>query len=188
MKNRSVTFRLNTLYYDSLHEGDEGELLTTPWLGIYYSAEDAAADAEGLDIVETLDGYGDLWFFASDGSPLSAEFSKAPHFNDDNTYFPGTYSLKRGTGSDDLLRSLTKLIAKNRSPHTQIIVDIAESDETANRFGWANTQTMAQGVTHALQILPPDMLKRVVFARYPHVDELYPSIPDALAGKSSEAT
>ncbi len=187
MKTRSVTFRLRTLYYDSPHESDDGEVLTTPWLEVYYSAEDAAADNEGLSIVETLDGYGDLWFFAADGSPLRAEFSKPPHFNDNNTYFPGAYSLKRGAG-DDLLRSLAKLIAKNRSPHSQIIVDIAATDETANRFGWADAQTMAHGVTHALQILPPDMLKRVVFARYPNLDELYPNIPDALAGKTPEAT
>jgi hypothetical protein len=183
MKNQSVTFSLDIGFFDSCHEDDAGEVLETPLLGVYYSADDAASDRIGLEIVE-----GDLWFFACDGSPLGADFSKEPHFNDNNTFFPGTYSLKRGAGSDGLVRSLAKLVDQNRSPHTQIIVWIATCDETGNRFGWSNIQVMAEGVTRALQVLPPDMLRRVVFATLPHFDKLYPSISDALAGKSSEAT
>lgn len=183
MKNQSVTFSLDIRPFDSCDEHDAGEVLETPLLGVYYSADEAAADRIGLEIVE-----GDLWFFACDGSPLAAEFSKEPYFNNDNTFFPGTYSLKRGASGDGLVRFLAKLVDQNRSPHTQIIVWIATRDETANRFGWSNIQTMAEGVTHALQILPPDMLRRVVFGTVPCGDELYSSISDALAGKSSEAT
>ena len=163
MEKASVTFTLDTRWSDSVDEADAGEVLATPDLHVYCSPADAAADREGLDIVETLEGYGDLWFFASDGSPLKAHFSKEPYINfEKNTYFPGIYSLEPGAG-ENLQDALTSLIAKNRSPHTQIIVGLAANNEVAKQFGWSDTEAMKEGTERALQILPPDMATRVVF-------------------------
>jgi hypothetical protein len=93
MKELSVTFSLDIRPFDARHVDDEGVVLETPMLGIYYSADAAAADREGLEIVETLDGSGDLWFFASDGSPLAADFSKEHVFS--GHVFTKTRSCRR---------------------------------------------------------------------------------------------
>ena len=160
MANASVTFALEIGYYDSVAEADAGKevVLATPRLEVFSSASIAAAEREGLDIVE-----GDLWFFAFDGSPLKACFSKEPYVDTDkNTYFPGVYSLQPGCG-EKLQEVIAKLIAKNPSPHTQIIVRVPATNESARGYGWSDIKSMKDGIEHALKILPSDMAKRIVF-------------------------
>ena len=159
MTNASV-FGLEIGYYDSVAEADAGKevVLATPRLEIFFSASIAAAKKEGSDIVE-----GDLWFFASDGSPLKACFSKKPYINfDRNRYFPGEYSLQPGYG-EKLQDVIAKLIAKNPSPHTQIVVRVPATNESAQEYGWPDIKAMKDGVEHALKILPSEMAKRIVF-------------------------
>jgi hypothetical protein len=158
--NASITFSLEIGYYDSLAEADAGKevVLPTPRLEVFFSAGIAATYREGLDIVE-----GDLWFFAFDGSPLEACFSKEPYVDTDRKkYFPGVYSLRPGTG-DKLQDVIAKLIAGNPSPHTQIVVCIPATNESAHEHGWSDMKAMKDGVEQALKILPPDLAKRVVF-------------------------
>lgn len=160
MTNTSVTFGLEIGYYDSAVEGEAGKevVLATPRLEVFFSGSIAAAKREGLDVVE-----GDLWFFAFDGSPLEARFSKEPYVDAErNRYFPGVYSLQPGCG-EKLQDVIAKLISKNPSPHTQIIVDLPATNESAQGYGWSDIKAMKNGIEHALKILPPDMAKRVVF-------------------------
>jgi hypothetical protein len=158
--NASVTFGLEIDSYDSVAEADAGKeiVLPTPQLEVFFSASIAAANKEGLNIVE-----GDLWFFAFDGSPLKACFSKEPYVDTDRRkYFPGVYSLQPGFG-EKLQEVIAKLIAKNPSPHTQIIVRVPATNESAQRYGWSDIKAMKDGIGHALKILPSDMAKRIVF-------------------------
>ena len=160
MTNASVTFGLEIGYYDSVAEADAGKdvVLATPQLEIFFSVGNAAAKKEGLCIAE-----GDLWFFAFDGSPLKACFSKEPYVDTDRKkYFPGIYSLQPGLG-EKLQDVIAKLIAKNPSPHTRIVVRVPTTDESAQGYGWSGIKAMKEGVEHALTILPSDMAKRVVF-------------------------
>lgn len=147
-------------YYDSVAEVDAGKevVLSTPQLEVFFSASTAAAKKEGLNIVE-----GDLLFFAFDGSPLKACFSKEPYVDTDKgKYFPGVYSLQPGCG-EKLQEVIAKLIAKNSSPHTRIIVRVPATNESARRYGWSDIKAMKDGIEHALKILPSDMAKRIVF-------------------------
>jgi len=158
--NASVTFGLEIGYYDSVAEADAGRevVLATPQLDVFFSASIAAAKKEGLNIVE-----GDLWFFAFDGSPLKACFSKEPYVDTDrNKYFPGVYSLQPGRG-EKLQDVIAKLIAKNPSPHTRIVVRVPATNESARGYGWSDIKAMKDGIEHALKILPSDMAKRIVF-------------------------
>jgi hypothetical protein len=158
--NPSCTFALEIGYYESLAEADAGKevLLATPRLEVFSSVSIAAAKKEGLNIVE-----GDLWFFASDGSPLKACFSKEPWLDTKiRKYFPGVYSLEPGCG-DKLQDVIAKLIAENPSPHTQIIVRVPATDEFALGYGWPDVKSMKAGIEQVLKILPSDMAKRVVF-------------------------
>jgi hypothetical protein len=158
--NASITFGLEIGYYDSLAEADAGKevVLPTPRLEVFFSASIAAAKKEGLTIVE-----GDLWFFAFDGSPLKACFSKKPYIDfDKNTYFAGVYSLQPG-GGEKLQDVIAKLIANNPSPHTQIIVRIPATNESARGYGWSDIKSMKGDIEQALRILPSDMAKRIVF-------------------------
>jgi hypothetical protein len=157
MTNASVTFGLEIYYYDSVAEADAGKevVLATPRLEVFFSASIAAAKKEGINIVE-----GDLWFFAFDGSPLKACFSKKPYVK--RTYFPGVYSLQPGYG-EKLQDVIAKVIAKNPSPHTQIIVRIPATNESAREYGWSDIKAMKDGIEQALRILPSDMAKRIVF-------------------------
>jgi len=158
--NASVTFGLEIGYYDSVAEADAGKevVLATPQLDVFFSASIAAAKKEGLNIVE-----GDLWFFAFDGSPLKACFSKEPYVDTDrNKYFPGVYSLQPGRG-EKLQDVIAKLIAKNPSPHTRIVVRVPATNESARGYGWSDIKAMKDGIEHALKILPSDMAKRIVF-------------------------
>ncbi len=160
MTNASVTFGLEIGYYDSVAEADAGRevVLATPQLDVFFSASIAAAKKEGLNIVE-----GDLWFFAFDGSPLKACFSKEPYVDTDrNKYFPGVYSLQPGRG-EKLQDVIAKLIAKNPSPHTRIVVRVPATNESARGYGWSDIKAMKDGIEHALKILPSDMAKRIVF-------------------------
>jgi len=160
MANASVTFGLEIGYYDSVAEADAGKevVLATPHLDVFFSASIAAAKKEGLNIVE-----GDLWFFAFDGSPLKACFSKEPYVDTDrNKYFPGVYSLQPGRG-EKLQDVIAKLIAKNPSPHTRIVVRVPATNESARGYGWSDIKAMKDGIEHALKILPSDMAKRIVF-------------------------
>ncbi len=160
MENASVTFGLEIGYYDSLAEADAGKevVLPTPRLEVFFSASIAAAKNEGLNIVE-----GDLWFFAFDGSPLKACFSKKPYIDfDKKTYFPGVYSLQPGCG-EKLQDVIAKLIANNPSPQTQIIVRIPATNESARGYGWSEIKSMKGDIERALRILPSDMAKRIVF-------------------------
>jgi hypothetical protein len=158
--NASVTFGLEIGYYDFVAETVAGKevVLATPQLEVFFSASIAAAKKEGLNIVE-----GDLWFFAFDGSPLKARFSKEPYVDtDQKTYFPGVYSLQPGCG-EKLQEVIAKLIAKNPSPHTRIIVRVPATNESARGYGWSDIKSMKDGIEHALKILPSDMAKRIVF-------------------------
>ena len=160
MTNASVTFGLEIGYYDSVAEADAGKevVLATPQLEVFFSAGIAAAKKEGLNIVED-----DLWFFAFDGSPLKACFSKEPYIDTDrNKYYPGEYSLQPGCG-EKLQDVIAKLIAKNPSPHTRIIVRLPATNESARGYGWSDIKAMKDGIEHALKILPSDMAKRIVF-------------------------
>jgi len=160
MTDASITFALEIGYYDSVAEADAGKevVLPTPQLGIFSSASIAAAKKEGLTLVE-----GDLWFFAFDGSPLKAYFSKKPYVGANrNRYFAGEYSLQPGSG-EKLQDVIAKLIASNPSPHTQIIVRVPATDESAREFGWSDIKSMKDGIQDALRILPSDMAKRVVY-------------------------
>ena len=159
MTNGSV-FGLEIGYYDSVAEADAGKevVLATPRLEVFFSASIAAAKKEGLNIVE-----GDLWFFAFDGSPLKACFSKEPYVDTDRKkYFPGEYSLQPGCG-EKLQEVIAKLIAKNPSPHTRIIVLVPATNESARGYGWSDIKAMKDGIEHALKILTSDMAKRIVF-------------------------
>jgi hypothetical protein len=158
--NASVTFALDIDYYDSVSEGEAGKevVLATPRLEVFFSASAAAAKKEGLDIVE-----GDLWFFASDGQPLKACFSKEPYVDQDrNKYFSGVYSLQRECG-EKLQDVIAKVIAKNPSPHTWIIVRLPYTDQAAREYGWSDIKSMRDGVERALKILSSDMAERIVF-------------------------
>jgi hypothetical protein len=158
--NASVTFGLEIGYYDSVAEADAGKevVLATPQLDVFFSASIAAAKKEGLNIVE-----GDLWFFAFDGSPLKACFSKEPYVDTDRKkYFSGVYSLQPGRG-EKLQDVIAKLIAKNPSPHTRIVVRVPATNESARGYGWSDIKAMKDGIEHALKILPSDMAKRIVF-------------------------
>jgi hypothetical protein len=160
MTNASVTFGLEVGYYDSVAEAGAGKevVLATPQLDVFFSASFAAAKKEGLNIVE-----GDLWFFAFDGSPLKACFSKEPYVDTDKkTYFPGVYSLQPRRG-EKLQDVIAKLIAKSPSPHTRIIVRVPASNESARGYGWSDIKSMKDGIEDALKILPSDMAKRIVF-------------------------
>ena len=160
MTNASVIFGLEIGYYDSVAEADAGKevVLATPRLEVFFSASIAAAKKEGLNIVE-----GDLWFFAFDGSPLKGCFSKEPHVDTDRRkYFPGVYSLQSGCG-EKLQEVIAKLIAKNPSPHTRIIVRVPATNERAQGYGWSDIKAMKDGIEHALKIFPSDMAKRIVF-------------------------
>ena len=158
MTNASVTFGLEIYYYDSVAEADAGKevVLATPRLEVFFSASFAVAKKEGINLVE-----GDLWFFAFDGSPLKACFSKKPYVHEDR-YFPGVYSLQPGCG-EKLQEVIAKLIAKNPSPHTQIIVRVPATNESARAYGWSDIKAMKDGIEQALRILPADMAKRIVF-------------------------
>lgn len=160
MTNATVTFGLEIGSYDSVSEADAGKevVLATPRLEVFFSASIAAAENEGLNIVE-----GDLWFFAFDGSPLKACFSKKPYVDTDRKkYFPGEYSLQPGCG-EKLQEVIAKLIARNPSPHTQIVVRVPATNESARGYGWSDIKSMKDGIAHALKILPSDMAKRIVF-------------------------
>ena len=138
----------------------------------------------GLEIVETLHGYGDLWFFAADGSPLEASFSQEPHFNQDNTFFPGVYSLASGIGTS-LLDAVEKVIASNgeRSPQARIVVWVANTNQEAAQFGWATPAEMKEGVLLLLQILPHGTQRRLIFAKLSYsggLEGLFRTIEDAL--------
>lgn len=55
---------------------------------------EAIEQTRGINVVEK-----DTFFFAADGSPLEARFSKPAHFDSDGkTYTNGVYSLLPGTG------------------------------------------------------------------------------------------
>lgn len=160
MTNASITFGLEIGYYDSSAEADAGKevVLATPRLEIFFSASIAAAKKEGLNIVE-----GDLRFFAFDGSPLKACFSKEPYVDTDRKkYYSGVYSLKPGCG-EKLQDVIAKLIAQNPSPHTRIVVRVPATNEAAQEYGWSDIKAMKDGVDQALKILPSDMAKRIVF-------------------------
>jgi hypothetical protein len=160
MTNASVTFGLEIGYYDSAAEADASKevVLATPQLDVFFTASIAAAKKEGLNMVE-----GGLWFFAFDGSPLKACFSKEPYVDTDRKkYFLGEYSLQPGCG-EKLQEVIAKLIAKNPSPHTRIIVRVPATNESARGYGWSDIKAMKDGIEHALKILPSDMAKRIVF-------------------------
>jgi hypothetical protein len=155
-----VIFSLEHAYYDSTAEADAGKeiVLATPQLGVYFTQEMAIDKNEGLNIVE-----GDLSFFASDGSPMKANFSREPFIDSDRrTYFPGVYTLEAGAGKP-LQETIAGRIENNPSPHTKIIVRMPEDDEHARFYGWSSLSAMKKGVADALQILPLSMLERVVY-------------------------
>ena len=177
--NVSVVFGFNSGTWDFDESSDEP--LRTPELSIYSTAADAAADNEGLSIVETLNGYDDLWFFAQDGSPLEAHFSQQPYINfEKNEYFRGVYSLHPGSGTT-LFDAITRVIESNhdRSSQARIAVWIAGADETAKKFGWSSPEAMKQGVVLALRLLPQDMQGRLIYARMSD-SGLFSNIDDAL--------
>lgn len=158
-----IVFSLETGIYDSTAVEDAGKevVLWTPQLGIFYSADFAAKNRYGLDIVE-----GDLRFFAADGSPLEANFSVEPRFNSNNTFFPGIYTLKSGTGIN-LQTALKDRIAANVSPHARIKVRTPKSnDSAANGWGWPDAATMRAGIVVALSILPEELAQRVDFEEF----------------------
>ena len=160
MTNASITFALEVGYYESVAEAEAGKevVLATPRLEVFFSASIAAAKKEGLNIVE-----GDLWFFAFDGSPLKACFSKEAYVDTDRKkYFPGVYSLQPGLG-EKLQDVIAKLIAKNPSTHTQIIVRVPATDESARGYGWSDVKAMKDGIDQAVKILPSNMSKRIAF-------------------------
>jgi hypothetical protein len=160
MTNASVTFALEIGYYDSVAEADAGKevVLATPRLEVFSSASIAAAKKEGINIVER-----NLWFFAFDGSPLKACFSKKPYVDTDrNRYFTGVYSLQPGSG-EKLQDVIAKLIAKNPSPDTRIVVRVPATDESARGYGWSDIKAMKDGIEQALKILPSEMAKRILF-------------------------
>ena len=160
MTNASITFGLEIVYHDSDADADRDKevVLVTPRLEIFASADIAAAKKEGLNILEK-----NLWFFAFDGSPLKACFSKEPYFHADRKkYFPGIYSLQPGHG-EKLQDVITKLIARNPSPHTRIIVRLPANDESAREFGWPGIKARKENMKHALDFLQADMVKRIVF-------------------------
>jgi hypothetical protein len=171
MDDAVIVFSLDTYYY-TLPDDPEAVTRFIPHLDVYRSAADAAANREGMEIVETLAGYDGLWFFAADGSPLEAHFSQRPYFDKDKpTYFPGVYSLHSGTG-ENLLDAIWKVIEKNEklAPGVRIEVAIAGTNEAAKHFGWSDTIAMKEGVGRALEILPADMRARVVFTQCVVVD------------------
>jgi hypothetical protein len=158
--NASVTFGLQIGYYDSVAEADAGKevVLATPRLEVFFSPGIAAAKKEGLCIVE-----GDLLFFAFDGSPLKACFSKEPYVDiERKKYFPGVYSLQPGCG-EKLQDVIAKLIAENPSPHARIVVRVPATNESARAYGWSDIKAMKDGVEYALEVLTPYMAKRIVF-------------------------
>jgi hypothetical protein len=158
--NASVTFALQIGYYDSVADADAGKeiVLATPQLEVFFSASYAAAKKEGLNIVE-----GDLWVFASDGSPLKACFSKGPYVDTDRKkYFPGVYSLEPGCG-EKLQDVIAKVIATNPSPDARIVVRVPATNESAQGHGWSDIEAMRDGIEEALKIFPSDMAKRFVF-------------------------
>lgn len=160
MTNASVTFGLEIGYYDSAAEADAGKevVLATPQLEVFSSASIAAAKKEGLNIVE-----GDLRFFASDGSPLKACFSKEPYVDANRKkYFPGVYSLQPG-GGERLQDVIATLVAESPSPHTKIIVRVPATNEAVRGYGWSDSKSMKEAIEQALKILPSDMAKRIVF-------------------------
>jgi len=160
MTNASVTFGLEIGYYDSLAEAGTGKevVLATPQLEVFFSASNATAKKEGINIVER-----DLRFFAYDGSPLKACFSKEPYVDTERKkYSPGVYSLQQGLG-EKLQDVIAKLIAQNPSPHTRIVVRVPATDVSAQEYGWPDIKTMKGGIEHALKIFPSDMRKRIVF-------------------------
>ena len=176
----AFVFSLNTGWWNFDESSDEP--LRTPELGVYRSAADAAADNEGLSIVETLHGYDDLWFFAADGSPLEAHFSQEPYINfERNTYFRGVYSLHPGTGAT-LLEAIEKRVVSNedRSPQARIVVWIAGTNEAVKEFGWSTPEIMKQSIKLALRILHPEMQKRLVFVKLPYNNEQFLNIEDAV--------
>jgi hypothetical protein len=182
-ENASVVFSLDTRCWD-FDEGDESEPLRTPELGVYRSAAHAAADRIGLEIVETLDGHADLWFFAADGVPLEAHFSQQPYIDfERNTYFAGVYSLHLGSGTN-VFDAIAKIIASNhdRSTQARIVVWIASTDEDAKDFGWPTPEAMKDGVARALRILPPDMQRRLIFANLPYNGIRFSNIEDDVRG------
>ena len=173
MDDAPIVFSLDTRYY-AASEDPEPVTLYIPHLDVYRSAADAAANREGMEIVETLNGDDDLWLFAADGSPLEAHFSQEPHFNWDRdrpTYFAGVYSLHPGTGGN-LLDAIRKVIDRNKelAQGVRIEVAIPGTNEAAKRFGWPDTVGMKEGVERSLQILPADMRARVVFVECTVVD------------------
>src|SRR5262249_9622009 len=92
MTNNALVFALEIGYRDAVPDADNSDVLATPTLYAFSNAAVAAASNEGLTIVE-----GDLWFFASEGSPLEALFSEQPYvYPDRPSYFPGRYSLQAG--------------------------------------------------------------------------------------------
>ena len=163
MTNTSVTFSLELGSYDSLDEADAGKDVTflTPQINVYFSANHAAADKEGINIWE-----GDLWFFASDGLPLEASFSKKPYVDMvKNEYFRGVYTLQPGHG-ESLQDAIAKIVGQNDSPHSQIIVRMPDTNEGARVYGWSDIESMTAGIENALEFLPLDMARRIVF-EYP---------------------
>jgi len=67
----------------------------TVWsLVTYGTAAEAIEQTPGINIVEK-----DTFFFAADGTPLEAHFSKPAYFRSNGTaYTNGVYSLAPGTG------------------------------------------------------------------------------------------
>ena len=155
----NIVFSLETGIYDSTSPEDAGKevVLWTPQLGIFPSAETAIHRYFGLEIVE-----GDLKFFAADGSPLAANFSKEPSFPDSGTrtFFPGIYTLQPGTG-EDLQTALAMRVEANVTPNAQIVVWQPTLDKIAVFWGWPDAKTMSSAITEALKILPPELTKRV---------------------------
>jgi hypothetical protein len=155
--NRSIVFGLEFRAYDGVAEDGKEVVLTTPLLEVFASEIHAAAKKEGINISE-----GDLTFFAFDGSPLLACFSKEPFFHENgNTYFPGAYSLQRGSG--EYLQDVVAIcIAQNPSPHTRIVIRMATTDSEAQWYGWPDVIAMRDEVERALKLLPSQMQRRIV--------------------------
>src|SRR5262249_9242611 len=118
----------------------------------------AATKKQGLSILE-----GDLCFFAFDGSPLKACFSKEAYVDTErNKYFPGVYSLRPEQG-EKLQDVIAQRIVNNPSPHTRIMVYLPADEVSARGYGWSSVEAMKVDVEHALKILPSDLARRVVF-------------------------
>ncbi|HEX4303365.1 MAG TPA: hypothetical protein VHZ78_11265 [Rhizomicrobium sp.] len=157
MTNPSFVFALEIGYRDANPESDNSEVLATPNLKVFSNATVAAASNEGINIVE-----GDLWFFAADGSPLKALFSKEPYVDTERLkYFVGKYSLQVGQGRK--LQEVISGILSGNPSRAQIIVRAAASNESAQEYGWSDVEAMKGNVERALKILSPDMAELVVF-------------------------